>query len=287
MTGVQTCALPILTGKNNSGKSTIFKAILLLSDYLNSENQLIIEFDGPSGHKHKIDCIKNAITWGNEDKSESFEIAFVKDGFQFSFVIGDYGDGGLLSAEFRHLKSNSKMILERLANKEFAFTVDSNFLEVFNRDFQEEDFTAIKNLRNTLRTLEIEKNDFEKQLNSLRHGSKEYLELIHQKNNLEKKIEIARKSVNAFNSDMDYANQINHTYEQILSIKELSKRSLSISSLLRTVISKYYETNDFKKEFGMIDLNMSKYMLVNFVESLNQSLHFNAHHLGPDRKSVV
>jgi hypothetical protein len=72
-TTIELAPITILTGRNNACKSTIFKALLLLSDYLNSNNQTILEFDGPSAHKHKIDCIENALTWGSSEKYVSFE----------------------------------------------------------------------------------------------------------------------------------------------------------------------------------------------------------------------
>jgi len=59
----ETPPITILTGKNNSGKSSFIKALLLFDDYISSSNQLIIDFTGNKLSKHKINSFKNAKNW--------------------------------------------------------------------------------------------------------------------------------------------------------------------------------------------------------------------------------
>ena len=52
----------VLTGKNNSGKSSLIKAFLVLADYLEQEDQTVLRLDGPRASQHKIssfDYLKN------------------------------------------------------------------------------------------------------------------------------------------------------------------------------------------------------------------------------------
>jgi len=59
----ETPPITVLTGKNNSGKSSFIKALLLFDDYLSSQNQLLIDFNGNRLSKHKINSFDNAKNW--------------------------------------------------------------------------------------------------------------------------------------------------------------------------------------------------------------------------------
>jgi predicted ATPase len=65
----ETPPITILTGKNNSGKSSFIKAMLLFDDYISSPNQLFIDFTGNKLSKHKINSFDNAKNW---DKGKFF-----------------------------------------------------------------------------------------------------------------------------------------------------------------------------------------------------------------------
>ena len=62
-----------LTGKNNSGKSTIIKAILILKDYFDSKNVFELNLDGPNYINHRVNKFENACNKDNYNKSNSFE----------------------------------------------------------------------------------------------------------------------------------------------------------------------------------------------------------------------
>jgi predicted ATPase len=67
----ETPPITILTGKNNSGKSSFIKALLLFDDYISSSNQIVIDFTGNKLSKHKINSFDNAKNW-NKGKYFSF-----------------------------------------------------------------------------------------------------------------------------------------------------------------------------------------------------------------------
>lgn len=77
--------ITILTGRNNSGKSSIIKALLLMDDFLNSNDQFYLKFSQKNIFKHKINGFKNAISW--ESDKNYFTIGFTKGNkfIQFEF----------------------------------------------------------------------------------------------------------------------------------------------------------------------------------------------------------
>ena len=46
--------LTVLTGRNNSGKSSLIKAFLVLADYLDQDDHTILRLDGPRAGRHRL-----------------------------------------------------------------------------------------------------------------------------------------------------------------------------------------------------------------------------------------
>jgi predicted ATPase len=275
--------ITILTGKNNSGKSTIMKAILLLSDFLNSDNQLNLEFDGPSAQKHKIDCMENALSWGSESKS--FEISFEKDGYRFSFHFADTTLSGLFHRlEFIHLATNSKMAIESLAKDVLDFEIDDVFLESFNPVRTENTEGEKKSLANTLLEYNIEIERIGEEIKLSSAGSPESIELITRKNSLSKKLKDIQKRINELSKSerkRDKSKPI--VYNSFLFLDQEHDITLTIISLLRRFLSRYFNSDEFKDEFANVDQQKARNIIFNVPEKLSSTLFFKAHHLGPNR----
>lgn len=282
-TEIDFAPITILTGKNNSGKSTILKAILLLSDYLNSDNQLDLKFDGPSGHKHKIDCMKNALTWGSE--SESFEIAFEKDGFRFSFEFGNYGMGGLFHRlVFTHIKTSSKMAIESLADSVLDFEIDDFFLESFNQPKNGNADSELKNLTDSILKFDFEIERIDEDLKLFKVGSSDSIELINRKNLLQRRMRDIQKRINQLTKiTKKQLSGDKNVYNSYLYLKDENDISLTIVSLLRRFLSRYFSSDEFKEEFGYSDQRELKNIAFVLPEKLNSALNYKAHHLGPNR----
>jgi len=75
--------ITILTGKNNSGKSTLIKAILLMSDYTLSDNHIALNFSGNNSQLHNINKFGNAISW--DSKIKTFKINQQVQDYRFQF----------------------------------------------------------------------------------------------------------------------------------------------------------------------------------------------------------
>jgi len=93
-----------LTGRNNSGKSTIIKSILLLKDYFDSDNFFRLNFSGPNTKNHKITSFSNAINYFNKQKNRhenilKFEFQNDRHSILLEFYEGKNGYGNLKKIE--------------------------------------------------------------------------------------------------------------------------------------------------------------------------------------------
>lgn len=281
-TEIDFAPITILTGKNNSGKSTIIKAILLLSDFLNSENQLNLEFDGPSAQKHKIDCLDNALTWGSESKT--FEISYEKDGYRFSFHFADYVASGLFHRlDFTHLATNSKMSVESLAKSVLNFEVDEIFLDSFNPTRSENNESEIKSLTNSLLLHNSEIELIGEEIKLYKQGSPESIELITRRNSIAGKIKEIQKRINELSSENKRRKGKPIVFDYNLLLDDENDMSLTIISLLRRFLSRYFSSDEYKEVFGYTDQAKSRSIIFNLPERLNSALSFKAYHLGPNR----
>lgn len=117
--------ITILTGRNNSGKSSIIKALLLLDDFLNSNDQFYLKFSHKNIFKHKINGFNNAINWNSE-----------KDYFNLGFTKGNK----LIQFEFKKVKENETIAV---LNKFILKVIDS---EIFISLIKKEDQNELKYL---------------------------------------------------------------------------------------------------------------------------------------------
>jgi predicted ATPase len=114
--------ITFFTGTNNSGKSTIIKSLLLLEDYVKSNNHFELNFHGNNFYKHKIESFKNAINrtnFKNFNKDISFE--YQNNGYEISLVFqtGQHYQTGIL----RKLK----MVREDKATIEMSLTNSNTY----------------------------------------------------------------------------------------------------------------------------------------------------------------
>lgn len=127
-----------LTGTNNSGKSSIIKAVLLLKDYFDSNNLFEIDFNkGLNKLNHKITSFNNAKSWYNKNKNTiSFEYKSKRKRVSISFS--------------KHPTSKTKAILKdltiyfekypkdyiKIENNHNDFSLKTNFSEQLSDHFE-------------------------------------------------------------------------------------------------------------------------------------------------------
>jgi predicted ATPase len=81
----------VLTGKNNSGKSSLIKAFLVLADYLAQEDQTVLRLDGKRASRHRISDWENMVNW-NVDQSENLKFGYVRNGVEVSYEFEYEGE---------------------------------------------------------------------------------------------------------------------------------------------------------------------------------------------------
>ena len=80
--------ITFFTGTNNSGKSTIFKAMLLLEDLVKSNNHFELDFNKTNCRKHKVDCFSNAINRSNRNNFDlNIDLKYTNRNHSINFVF--------------------------------------------------------------------------------------------------------------------------------------------------------------------------------------------------------
>lgn len=171
------------TGKNNSGKSTILKSLLLLEDYINSNNHFELNFNGENAKKHKIDCYDNAINRINKSHSQKdlfFE--YTNNGFSVSLWFQPNsekanGSGRLMGLDVVR-DDKARLSMKNKGGFEYQMEFDNTLIES-NRELKSGDknlkdlalVQTIKNLLSNdeqeLEKLKLIREDITKQISLL------------------------------------------------------------------------------------------------------------------------
>lgn len=105
----------VLTGKNNSGKSSLIKAFLVLADYLEQDDQTVLRLDGRRAVKHKIASYSVLHNWDAEP-TKRIAFSYENDLLSFDFSFDEHEDSTMASlVEFKAtlLTTNESLILTR------------------------------------------------------------------------------------------------------------------------------------------------------------------------------
>jgi predicted ATPase len=215
--------ISIMVGRNNSGKSTMVKAILLALDYL--QNQQFNEFS--FANKSLEDA--NIVTFGRakNNKTESNEIALhlELDGFIFSVFI--YGNDEDTAA------SVSKVIIIDInSNINFTINYNENIINISRTNPQlSTEFDSIQILESEWEEIqkEMDKPDFKK-------SSSEGLRIIDRYNTLNDKLSSLNK--NLFKDDN------NESFNKKYILKNDPFKNQTEDSFLQEFVSDFFYQND-------------------------------------------
>lgn len=83
----------VLTGKNNSGKSSLIKSFLVLADYLEQDDQTVLRLDGRRMSRHRISDWSNLVNWEIGDSFSLLKFSYVRNGIEISYEFEFAGDG--------------------------------------------------------------------------------------------------------------------------------------------------------------------------------------------------
>jgi len=125
--------ITILTGKNSAGKSSVIKALLLLSDFLARDNQLSLGLLEGNAVKHRINKWGNVRNWKSGDAP--VRLGYAAAGLEFQYTFGGEAEDifpVLLEFSLRAEGIDEPLALRRRSEKVYDLEVTLAFLEILS-----------------------------------------------------------------------------------------------------------------------------------------------------------
>ena len=282
--------ITFLTGTNNSGKSSVMKALMLLDSFGSSKNHFELNFNQKHSRNHKIDCFSNAINRQNlkenlldihfsiENKDYFIEYHF----YPFEDKEDRIGKGKLKEIQFTSKHDNSTFSITNLADDEYQLSIDNSFIQYRNNhpDISDEE-TDIKSDLDTFKIkIEKEIEESESVLRKLENSSLERIPFLDKVKSLKGKL----KDVNKKIKDLEKKNikdklQFN---PPSFNLKDFDG-SESLDSIIRRVLSRYFR--DYEKEIGLSNAREDLLRLFSIGDIVLDALNLNISHLTPNRNT--
>ncbi|NML67964.1 AAA family ATPase [Hymenobacter sp. RP-2-7] len=307
----------VLTGKNNSGKSSLLKAFLVLADYLEQEDQTVLRLDGRRATKHKITSYDALHNW-DADYAQRVAFSFKNELISFDFTFDEHEDSTLASlAEFKAtlLATNECLKFTRVERgqlldsplseiEEIDFALDSkyqnrgpsykltvhqDFINYFGTpgiewtpDFEDKEIAKQReSLKAELSAIEDElANAASKKLQPL--GEKlQYQLLITKRQEITKRLEQVEQMRAALKKRSTTA-----PIESEITAGEKNYSGFTISSLVTQALFSYEEQN--KKGARITKPNLTgRQVLFRLQQALDIQMRFAPFHLGANRTYQV
>ena len=233
-------------GPNNSGKSSVLKAFLLLEDYIKSDNHFELNFDGDNALRHKINSYSNAINWLNnqglnEDRkldlcinyeNELYEINLKFTPLEINKKSEKFEKGKLKELIVINSRNQGKIHLQNEGNDHYQLTIDSTF---FNTYSKEKSNSSLKNLQQRLariyRTLAV----IQKKKEELKPTDKAYIELNTEESTLRTRIYRLNSAIAELEGEIESAD---YTLSPAFKLRSLYDDNLTFSSVLKDISMK-------------------------------------------------
>ncbi len=276
--------ITFLVGPNNSGKSSILKALMLLDDYGNSNNHFTLKFNQEHSNNHKIDCYSNAINRFNVIE-KNFDIKFKIENdlysieycfFPYEYTGEKFEKGKLKSLKFNSTIDNSFLHINHIAANEYQVELDTNFY--YKTRVNDEIFEDIKSYESMLFTTQSNIDLKIKYLNENDNlNLKESLSLKNEINDSEKLLKKIKSSIKLLNSRVT---RDNHVLQPRINLNEFDSQK-TIDKVLLRILSFYMNENSTKNGYVNEKTEMQKITFM--LESISDSLKLNLSHLSPNR----
>lgn len=280
--------ITFLVGKNNSGKSSVLKALMLIDDFGSSKNHFILKFSGNNSRNHKIDCFTNAINRTNL-KEKEFDINFSVENknYTISYVFypyeendGKFDKGKLKFIKFTNKEDNSIFSISNIANDEYQLVIDNSFI---NGKYQDEESFVFNNEFETFKIFKakIEKDLVENEsiFKKLDETSADWIYYLNVVKSLKDKLKDINKKIKSIEKKTTKDKlQFNPTFK----LNELDGL-VSIDRVLRRVLSKYFRENE--KNIGLTTNNREMFRISMLADNIVDSLNLNIKHLTPNRNT--
>lgn len=282
--------ITFFTGTNNSGKSTVIKALLVLEDYLKSNNHFELNFHGENFLKHKIESYTNAINRDNfQDSQKDIVFEYNNKGFDISITFEPSKNS--LKASLKELKlerrNDSSLKIKRISSNKYQLQLDAYFFEQ-SKSLEKEDekgkldmlalyhttINVIEEDKKDVERLEFEVDGYTRDIQTIELGGENIWtekfpgqdmdELITQFKSeinkrrkkifeLKQRISDAEKKLKEIQKKR---NQIAHkvqdrlVYSPTFSLDEFDISNRRIDKIIRTVLPKYLVENSFNRSKG-------------------------------------
>jgi predicted ATP-dependent endonuclease of OLD family len=210
--------ITFLVGRNNSGKSTLVKALLLIDTYFKSGQIKSFSFSG------NVLEDANIVTYGrakNYQAQENYIHFTLKiENYQIELNVTGEDDKAFASV-------HSLSITDLVNNLSFVFDVQNKFVTVFKK--QETKINSV--VTNLIPKLVEQISEIKKQLeeSGLKKTSKEYIELISKKENLEAKLTEVNKVYNSLVTTNEVLFSLNEDFVDVNSLTEIVEGFLNHS----------------------------------------------------------
>lgn len=278
-TKIDLSPITIFTGKNNSGKSSFIKPLLLIQDYLMSPNQTILNFWGNNFEKHKIGEYGNAINWDNKSKKHSLRFLY-----RFSFGMemifsGNKSDSFALLDTFRISNDKKKNMyeLKRLSVNSFLITIDPELIIGLNNSIIVQTESKKENLF-SLEKLEKELKDIKKKKTHT-PNQQSLIEIINTEETIKKHIKELKE--NLLPKQVRFKSKTNDEISVEIDISEYATEFKTITNITRNALQKFISESPkhpIAKRF-----KTSPELLLTFFQNFNAFFSYRFYHLSPYR----
>jgi predicted ATPase len=251
---IQLSPITVLTGRNNSGKSSIIKAFLLFDDYLNCNDQFFLDFSNKNFFKHKINGFSNAINWESDNKTFSFKFKKGDTQLDFEFKNFDENTAILNKFEFEIQEKNIHLCLsksEGALDVIYLLKFNQNTVDYFNALRTRPRLQVrLKSLYRKLNDSNFEEPEVESDLLVDGLAKKRFLEF---KKSIEIEIKNIELEIKQFD-DNDFYSPNSKEFEINIEYSDLREGSKSIAEVVGLAITDWFETVRDEQELN-IDLN--------------------------------
>jgi predicted ATPase len=268
----------ILTGPNNSGKSSLLKILNLLQQSVKELNSLnVLNFEKGN---HNLATFENSISWGSENEDMSivfdFPLDFFDEDFKLELIYDKMGEIGYIKSfkiynQYRKLIALENIKFENDINYQSFVSGDSGYDYEFSFDleyikkfvYQEKVKNAVSNISNEKledflfysysffdeeENKEIDLNEIVKK--NSKKELKEDLLLIEKTSDIFQKVEIDNYQLKRMNTDLFSECFTDDNIEPLILWKERYRVGSALSNEFK---SDFFKNND---EFNFFDDNI-------------------------------
>lgn len=253
--------ISIMVGRNNSGKSTMVKAILLVLDYLQNQQYNEFSFTNKSLEDSNIVTFGRAKNNLREENEISFQ--FTLENHFFSIEISGSPDDTSAQVDKFSIVDTSK-------NIELLINYLAKEITITKGDFIDNEEALVNNVL-ILVDLCDERDELEKTISDPKFikASSEGLKEIDKLNKIKKQIENLEKEINSKNENIKYFNEL---FKKSYELKDDVYINMTEETVIQELVSDFFYQNNIahKKAIDTRDNNTDE--LIEFNADYSENL---------------